>query len=412
MRILVVGGEAERRASFAVGTDAQIDAAPTHADALAALSAGYDLVILDAAPDPSDFIAEASARCAPTPAFLVQERDGDGAPGDEIVAADGQLIVADPLMHDVIARVDLVAPTEASVLITGETGVGKEEVARRLHAHSARAEMPFVAVNCAAIPETLLESELFGHERGAFTGAHQRRIGKFEEAHGGTLFLDEIAELDPRLQAKLLRALQTREIDRVGGARPVRVDVRIIAATNRSLTDAVRAGRFRDDLFYRLNVVPIEVPPLRARPKDIDALADYFLKRHAARYGRGAKRFSDAAKRAMRAANWPGNARELDNAVHRATLLAHGSEIGPEWFLAPADAGGQAPLSAPRLQGSLADVERQCIGAALERCGGNRTRAAAELGISVRTLRNKLKSYAPYAPAQGAGDGARLAAAR
>src|ERR1700723_1541643 len=237
------------------------------------------------------------------------------------------MIARDPSMQAVIALADQVAASEASILITGESGVGKEVMARYLHSKSRRANRPFISVNCAAIPENLLESELFGHEKGAFTGAVARRIGKFEEASGGSLLLDEISEMDGRLQAKLLRALQEREIDRVGGGKPVKVDIRVIATSNRDLALAVREGVFREDLLYRLNVVNLRLPALRERPGDIVALADHFAKKYTIANGVPDRPISAGARQRLVSHRWPGNVRELENAMHRAVLLSSGPEI-------------------------------------------------------------------------------------
>jgi DNA-binding NtrC family response regulator len=317
-------------------------------------------------------------------AAIVEAASG-GAPG---------LVADDPAMRALLDLARRIAPAEASVLITGESGVGKEVVARYLHAHSSRADGPFVSLNCAAIPEALLESELFGHEKGAFTGAAARRIGKFEEASGGTLLLDEVSEMDPRLQAKLLRALQEREIDRVGGAKPVPVDIRVLATTNRDLEQAVRAGTFREDLMFRLNVVPLEVPPLRARTADIAGLARHFAAKYAKLNGLGEVKLATAALRRLEAYAWPGNVRELENCLHRAVLLAGGGAIDADAIRLPkADtpAGGDGKGLVGR---TVADVERRLILDTLDHTRGNRTRAATILGISIRTLRNRLHDYA------------------
>jgi DNA-binding NtrC family response regulator len=302
-----------------------------------------------------------------------------------------------------------VAPSDASILITGESGVGKEVIARYVHQKSRRANRTFISVNCAAIPENLLESELFGHEKGAFTGALARRIGKFEEANGGTLLLDEISEMDARLQAKLLRAIQEREIDRVGGSKPVKVDIRILATSNRDLAQAVKEGTFREDLLYRLNVVNLRIPSLRDRPGDVLAMAEFFVKKYAAANGMAEKPLSAEAKRRLAAHRWPGNVRELENAMHRAVLLSVGPEIDENAIrlpdgqpLAPADAHArtaQAAASAAEVASrsfvgqTVAEMEQQLIIDTLEHCFGNRTHAANILGISIRTLRNKLKEY-------------------
>ena len=232
-------------------------------------------------------------------------------------------ITRDPRMAQVLRLAEQVAPSEASVLITGESGTGKEVMARYIHSQSKRAKKTFVSVNCAAIPDNLLESELFGHEKGTFTGAVARRIGKFEEADGGTLLLDEISEMEPRLQAKLLRAIQEREIDRVGGTQPLKVDIRLLATSNRDLEEEVRKGDFREDLFYRLNVVNISLPALRERPQDIDVLADHFTRKYAKANGVPTPQIAEEARLRLRGHHWRGNVRELENTMHRAILLAH-----------------------------------------------------------------------------------------
>ncbi|MBU1347080.1 MAG: sigma-54 dependent transcriptional regulator [Alphaproteobacteria bacterium] len=321
------------------------------------------------------------------------------------------LISADPSMQAVIKLADQVARSEASILITGESGVGKEVMARYLHVNSKRAERPFISVNCAAIPDNLLESELFGHEKGAFTGAVARRIGKFEEADGGTLLLDEISEMDARLQAKLLRAIQERVIDRVGGTKPVSVNIRIIATSNRDLARAVSEGTFREDLLYRLNVVNLRLPALRERPGDVSVLADHFVKKYAAANGVPPRPLSADARRALAAHRWPGNVRELENAMHRAVLLAVGPEIDSEAIRLPDGQplmGGMSPDAGPAGRAAqtadavsrayvgqtVAQMEKTLILDTLTHCLGNRTHAANILGISIRTLRNKLNEYA------------------
>ena len=338
-------------------------------------------------------------------------------PDPELIAAvlaavaddSREFVYRDDAMAQVVKLAQQIAPSDASVLITGESGTGKEVIARYVHAKSNRARKPFISINCAAIPENLLESELFGHEKGAFTGAIARRIGKFEEATGGTLLLDEISEIDVRLQAKLLRAIQERVIDRVGGARPVPVDIRIIATSNRNLADAVRGGTFREDLLYRLNVVNLKIPPLRERPADILELAQHFARMYAQANGMPPRPLSAEARRQLTVNCWPGNVRELENTIHRAVLLASGPEIGPEAILSPdgatLDVSRQPPavahaaLAAEQITRALvgrtvADVERDLILETLKHCLGNRTHAANILGISIRTLRNKLNEYA------------------
>jgi two-component system, response regulator FlrC len=317
------------------------------------------------------------------------------------------IIYRDPAMEKVVKLADQIAGSEASVLITGESGVGKEVIARYVHQKSKRVSKPFISVNCAAIPENLLESELFGHEKGAFTGALARRIGKFEEATGGTLLLDEISEMDVRLQAKLLRAIQERVIDRVGGGKPVPVDIRIIATSNRNLAQSVKDGTFREDLLYRLNVVNLRIPPLRERTQDIVELSTHFAKKYAEANGLPYRPISLDAKRQLLANPWRGNVRELENTLHRAVLLANGLEISPDAILSPegesyaaapagpaAKAAQAAEMAARALVGrTVADVERELILDTLDHYLGNRTHAAKILGISIRTLRNKLNEY-------------------
>jgi DNA-binding NtrC family response regulator len=325
------------------------------------------------------------------------------------VADDARdFVYRDEAMARVVKLAQQVATSDASVLITGESGTGKEVLARFVHARSNRANKPFICVNCAAIPDALLESELFGHEKGAFTGAVARRIGKFEEANGGTLLLDEISEMDVRLQSKLLRAIQERIIDRVGGSRPVPVDIRIIATSNRNLTEAVREGAFREDLLFRLNVVNLKIPPLRERPADVQELAQHFAGKYAAANGVAPRALSAEARRVLGLGHWPGNVRELENTIHRAVLLAAGEEIGPDAILTPDGARldatrnpmvAHATLAAEQVSRGLvgrtvAEVERDLILETLKHCLGNRTHAANILGISIRTLRNKLNEYA------------------
>lgn len=332
----------------------------------------------------------------------------------------------DPAMERVVSLAEKIAASDASVMITGESGTGKEVMARFLHERSKRKAKPFVSVNCAALPEGLLESELFGHERGAFTGAVARRIGKFEEADGGTLLLDEISEMEARLQAKLLRALQERVIDRVGGGKPVPFDIRVLATSNRKLEEEVRAGRFRQDLYYRLNVVALRLPPLRERPADVLALSEHFIQRFAASNGLPVRPLAEAAKRQLLTNPWRGNVRELENVLHRAVLVASGAEISSDALIGMGDAYGLGEayglgddidkaaaragsvLTRDLVGRSVADVERGLILDTLDHCGGNRTHAARVLGISIRTLRNKLHEYAAEhaCPAQsGAGHG-------
>ncbi len=321
----------------------------------------------------------------------------------QAVAAETTHIIAnDPLMLNTLRRAEQVAGSQATVLITGESGTGKEVLARFIHARSRRAARPFVALNCAAIPENLLESELFGHEKGAFSGAIARRIGRFEAAEGGTLLLDEISEMDIRLQAKLLRALQEREVDRLGGSAPVKVDVRILATTNRDLTDEVAGGRFREDLWFRLNVITIRLPALRERPSDIAALAAHFCRHYAGVNDLPVRTLAPDALRKLQSHRWRGNVRELENTLHRAVLLADGTDISPE-AIELADAGTVTAVDAVWDAGinglvgrRMDDVERDLIIETLSHTLGNRTHAATILGISIRALRNKLRDYAAH----------------
>jgi DNA-binding NtrC family response regulator len=303
------------------------------------------------------------------------------------------LIARSPAMHAVLDLVERVAPTDATVLIQGESGTGKEVIAKAVHHASARAAQPFVAVNCGAVPEALLESELFGHVRGAFTGAAGNKLGLFEEAHGGTLFLDEIAEMPPALQVKLLRALQSGEVRRLGATQTTIIDVRVIAATHGDLVTLISQGAFREDLFYRLNVIHLPLPPLRERRDDIPALAEHFLVRSAEKLGRTLRLSPGALERLLRYP-WPGNVRELENAIERAAILARTETVEADDLPPHVAAGlqlGPSP-SLPR-QVTLADAERAHILQTLERVGGNPGRAAEALGIGRTTLWRKLKEY-------------------
>lgn len=322
------------------------------------------------------------------------------------------LIARDPAMLETLRRAEQVAAADASILITGESGTGKEILAHHLHRRSRRAAGPFVALNCAAIPENLLESELFGHEKGAFSGATARRIGKFEAANDGTLLLDEVSEMDIRLQAKLLRALQEREIDRLGGNTPVKINVRILATTNRNLLGEISRGTFREDLYFRLNVISLRIPPLRERPADIAALANHFARRYADVNGLPYRHLSDDAIACLQKNPWRGNVRELENTLHRAVLLAKGDMIDSTAIESldqgyftdkPVPHQHLGSASATSSLGNLVgrrmdDVEREFILETLDHTMGNRTHAATILGISIRALRNKLRDYT----AQGA----------
>jgi DNA-binding NtrC family response regulator len=434
MRLLVVGrlsGQLGTAVRMAMAAGAKVHHVDSAAAATAALRAGQgaDLMMVDYDLDIAGLIAANAAERITVPVVACgiaadPRRAADairaGArefiplpPEAELIAAvlnavtsdDRPLVTRDPAMDGVLKLADQIAPSEASVLITGESGVGKEVMARRVHAKSRRSDKAFISVNCAAIPENLLESELFGHEKGAFTGAHARRIGKFEEAEGGTLLLDEISEMDVRLQAKLLRALQERVIDRVGGTKPVPVNIRVIATSNRDLAQAVREGVFREDLLYRLNVVTLAIPSLRERPEDVLALADHFAKKYAAANDYPVRPLGASARERLLRHRWPGNVRELENSVHRAVLIASGPEIEadaihlPESAARPDEPASRAAQAAEAVTRgfvgrTVAAVEQQLILDTLGHCLGNRTHAANILGISIRTLRNKLNEYA------------------
>jgi DNA-binding NtrC family response regulator len=324
---------------------------------------------------------------------------------DELARHEGfdQLVGRSPSMRRVYEIVRQIADTTATVLITGESGTGKELIARAIHRQGGRRDRPFVAVNCAALPAELLESELFGHERGAFTGAHARKLGKFEMAHTGTLLLDEVGSLRLDLQPKLLRVLQEREIERVGGSRAIGIDVRIIAATNADLRQAVAAGRFREDLFYRLHVVPIAVPPLRHRREDVAPLARHFMAKYALQFGKTVTDLSPGALGALERYHWPGNVRELENIVARSVALASEptvqlDQIPLDVALAPVEATAEDQLN---LREARHDVERLLILRALDRAGGNQTVAARLLGMHRNTLLVKLAQLGLRAPEPG-----------
>ncbi len=357
------------------------------------------VILPDPEPEPASF---PEIKPAPAPAPVTTP----GAPGKF------QIIGRHEAVLRVLALARQIARSKATVLISGESGTGKEMFARYLHHNSDRLDKPFVAINCAALPEHLLESELFGHEKGAFTGALNRKLGKFELADGGTILLDEITEMDLGLQAKLLRVLQESEFDRVGGVETVNVDVRVLATTNRNIEGTVKEGKFRQDLFYRLNVIPLKLPALKQRGEDILLLAEYFVAKFAATYGLGQLVFTEEAKNWLMGYEWPGNVRELQNLMERAVLLAGTGPIEPKHFLmddeqwmpddlSTVDADQQAasaaspPTSAAEALSVMPihEMEKRLILKSLQETTGNRTRAAELLGISVRTLRNKLNEY-------------------
>jgi len=452
MRLLIVGtlkGQLTTATRIAMNNGAAVTHAADIEQALAVLRGGKgaDLLLVDVGLDIRDLVLRLEAEHIHVPivacgiindarAAVAAIRAGAKEyiplpPEPELIAAvlaavadDARdLIYRDEAMDRVIRLAQQIAGSEASVMITGESGTGKEVLARYVHTRSNRARKPFISINCAAIPEHLLESELFGHEKGAFTGAIARRIGKFEEANGGTLLLDEISEMDVRLQSKLLRAIQERVIDRVGGTKPVPVDIRIIATSNRNLADAVREGKFREDLWFRLNVVNLKIPALRDRPSDILELAQHFAKKYAGANGMPMRPISADARRMLLANHWQGNVRELENTIHRAVLMAIGDEIGPDAIITPdgarldtaktSPAVAHATLAAEQVTRALvgqtiADVERDLILETLKHCLGNRTHAANILGISIRTLRNKLNEYSDSGlpiPPPGSGEG-------
>jgi len=433
MKVLIIGslaGELGQAARLAIARGAKLDQADNADTALTHLRADarVDLVLCDIAHDVGAVVRALAAERMAVPvvacgtthdpeAALRAIRDGAREflplpPDPDLIAAileaaageSHALVFSDPAMAATVRRAEQVAKSEASVLICGESGTGKEILARHLHRRSRRHAGPFVALNCAAIPENLLESELFGHEKGAFSGALARRVGKFESASSGTLLLDEISEMDIRLQAKLLRAVQEREIDRLGGGAPVKVDVRILATTNRDLTAEIRRGSFREDLYFRLNVVALRIPPLRERPGDLPPLAEHFARKYAEVNGLPFRPVSPTAMLRLSGHPWRGNVRELENAMHRAVLLAGGSEIGIEAIeLGTSDgAFGTARTDNTALPGGVAslvgrrmeEVERDLIIETLGHTLGNRTHAATILGISIRALRNKLRDYA------------------
>jgi len=313
-----------------------------------------------------------------------------------------QIVTEDARMAELLEFLKNIAKSRSSVLIHGESGTGKELLARFIHCHSPRRNQPFVAVNCAAIPHTLLESEMFGYEKGAFTGAAQRRIGKFELADRGTLLLDEVSEMDMPLQAKLLRVIQESEIDRLGGKDPIPVDARIIATTNSNLKKCIQEKKFREDLYYRLNVIPVRVPPLRERKGDIAALAGHFLAKYAAENGRKKPGLAAGTLEALAAYPWPGNVRELENVIERAVLVCRGDTLEPHHLdldgdeIAAREGSGSRqtpPPESPAQATTLRDMERNLIFSTLKKVRGNKTKASEILGISVRTMRNKLNEY-------------------
>jgi two-component system response regulator FlrC len=429
MQLLIIGtldGQIGAASQMAIQRGAKVEQVDTVEDGLVALrsSKSADLAMIDVLLDVDHFIKSLVSERITIPVVACGIGNDTKAavrairagakeyiplpPSTDLIAAileavaeeNHAIIHKDPRMAEVLNMADKVASSTATVLVSGSSGTGKELVARYIHGKSARKINRFVAVNCAAIPENLMESELFGHEKGAFTGAIARRLGKFEEAQGGTLLLDEISEMAAHLQAKLLRALQEREIDRVGGSKPVPIDVRIIATTNRNMEDEVSKGNFREDLFFRLNVISLKVPSLKDRPADIPVLAEFFNSKYSEANALPVKPLSIEASKLLSGFEWPGNVRQLENTIHRAVLLSTGNEIGPEAIILDGlitDVNtsnvNADNITAGLVGRTVSDVERDLIIDTLQHCLGNRTHAANILGISIRTLRNKLKQY-------------------
>lgn len=440
MRLLIVGslrGHLADAGKIALERGVKVAQAEGETEALRALRSGHgaDLVLIDVALNIARFLGDLKRERITTPVVACGLADDKKRAVEAIKAGaqeymplppDSKVIAAilaavgeetttftthNEDMKKVIALADQVATSNASVLICGESGTGKEVMARYLHEHSPRNARPLISLNCAAIPESLLESELFGHEKGAFTGAAARRIGKFEEANSSTLLLDEISEMAPHLQAKLLRAIQERRFDRLGGNQAVEIDIRVLATSNRNLEREVQEGRFREDLFFRLNVVVLTLPPLRARADDLFVLAEHFLNKYAQANGLPKPGLSHKAREVMMRHSWPGNVRELENCMHRAVLLAQNGEAQEENLLLHPQVSKTAPdehtnSSHAFIGRKVCDVEREMILGTLDHCFGNRTHAANLLGISIRTLRNKLHSYATEGiPAPSTGPG-------
>ena len=427
MRLLIVGslnGQIGAASQIAISRGAKVQQASSIDNGLQILRAGHgiNLIMADVELDIERFIKSLESERLFVPLIACGTgNDTEAAvkairagakeylplpPNEELIASvleavveeEHTIIHKDAKMKKLLLLADQVAPSEASILITGPSGTGKEVLAHYVHNKSKRKNNRFIAINCAAIPENLLESELFGHEKGAFTGAISKRIGKFEEADGGTLLLDEVSEMDPKLQAKLLRAIQEREIDRVGSNKPIKVNVRILSTSNRNMENEVENGNFRNDLYFRLNVMTLKIPPLCERQEDIQILSEHFINKFSKENDLPKRKISKKAQKSLTNYSWPGNVRELENAIHRSVLLATGDEIEDDAILL--DSGSEATKSkeigenaAAYVGQTVANVERGLIIDTLLHCIGNRTHAATILGISIRTLRNKLKLY-------------------
>ena len=424
MRLLIIGamgGQIGAASQIAVARGAKVSQSNDIESGLNALRKGQgaDVVMIDTALDIASLTSALASERISVP--VVACGVGDDAqtaakairagaleyiplpPDSDLIAAvleavaeeSHKIIFGDPAMEKAIKLATQVATSSASILIVGDSGTGKELMAQLVHQNSPRKGAPFIAVNCAAIPENLLESELFGYEKGAFTGAVARRIGKFEEANGGTLLLDEISEMDMRLQAKLLRAIQEKEIDRIGGKRPVAVDVRILATSNRNMETQVADGNFREDLYFRLNVITVAIPRLADRPGDIEPLIGHFVEKYSEANGLSAPTIAPNALHSLKSHAWPGNVRELENTIHRGVLLSEDGVMGIDAIQMQTSNRGAADGHGDiNLVGrTVADVEKDLIIETLDHCLGNRTHAAKILGISIRTLRNKLRQY-------------------
>ena len=433
MRLLIIGslgGQIGEASQIAASRGAQVSQANDVEAGLNSLRSGQgaDLIMIDCKFDIGPLVSSLKNERISVPVVACGVKNDSRAavnaikagaleyvplpPDQELISAIFEAVVEvplsivyeDPKMGKLIQVAEKVAKSKASILVVGDSGTGKELIARHIYKASERSKASFVAINCAAIPENLLESELFGYEKGAFTGAVGRRLGKFEEANKGTLLLDEISEMDIRLQAKLLRAIQEKEIDRIGGTKPIKVDVRIIATSNRDLQNEVSLGNFREDLYFRLNVMTINVPKLSERPGDIKPLSEYFCRKYSESNGLGEVKITAATNQVLTDYSWPGNVRELENIIHRGVLLCSDNRIEPDNInigevlnkpneLEKTDPSKEDSVSDQMIGKTVAEVEKDLIIGTLQHCLGNRTHAANILGISIRTLRNKLRTY-------------------